>query len=730
MASSSRGDPWPSEAWPASQPPPYSTFAENAPGPGNLQKKPTLLYADPRQSSAQSLSPSSLGDHDADGNRRRLLIIYIHGFYGNDQSFRSFPAHVHGYLKDALYDTHSVHSKIYPRYKTYKAIDIAVENFSAWLKPHEDPETDVVLVGHSMGGILAAEVALLQNKSPYNTHPFRHRILGTIAMDCPFLGLHPGIVVAGISSLFRSGDEPPPPPALGESSSSAMLTPTTSVTGSQLTQADSNSSYQIGQSPFMSPSTMSLSSQTSTPNVDPYFNAPFFNDAEFKERPFKQRLVRFVKKHSSEGIFGAAKSHILSHLEYGSCLADYPALHSRYNRIRALEDVDDLQTIRKQQPNGAGPPLARVRFVNYFTISTGRPKKEKPTTPPADDTHTPPTERSSLENDQLAAPGSDELDRTSRSSTPAIQVDPPADADKKTVVPAHGTTEANEPSSEQKATSSTDALGHFAEESQTSLGQVSSIQEEAKLPAIPEAPPKPTPPDLSRYPDDDSRRQAEKEAKRELKAYEQAVKNREKAVQERQKLLEKRRKKSEKERAKLDKEAEKQRAKDEKEKEKHRQKETPEPATTEQQHQQQPPALPPRASSPADFDSPQTPNTDHHDLVPDHEAPALRSISPIPESDTEMPPIQAEAERVEASKPLKERKFCVVPRRNDPAWVSVFMRDMDEVGAHCGLFIAEAPHYDGLVGDFGQRIVGWVHEDMSKKAILRLAEETDDLGLD
>jgi pimeloyl-ACP methyl ester carboxylesterase len=161
MASSSRGDPWPSEAWPASQPPPYSSLADDPPGPGRLQKQATFLYADPRQSSSQSLSPSSIGDPDADNERRRLLVIYIHGFYGNDQSFRSFPAHVHGYLKDALYDTHSVHSKIYPRYKTYKAIDIAVENFSAWLKPHEDPETDVVLVGHSMGGILAAEVALL-----------------------------------------------------------------------------------------------------------------------------------------------------------------------------------------------------------------------------------------------------------------------------------------------------------------------------------------------------------------------------------------------------------------------------------------------------------------------------------------------------------------------------------------------------------------------------------------
>lgn len=85
----------------------------------------------------------------------------MHGFYGNDQSFRSFPAHLHALLASSLAETHVIHSKIYPRYKTYRAIEIARDNFSAWLEPHESPTTDVVLVGHSMGGLLAAEVVLM-----------------------------------------------------------------------------------------------------------------------------------------------------------------------------------------------------------------------------------------------------------------------------------------------------------------------------------------------------------------------------------------------------------------------------------------------------------------------------------------------------------------------------------------------------------------------------------------
>lgn len=113
---------------------------------------------DPRSSSTQSLVPS-ISDHDE--HRRTLLIVYIHGFMGNDSSFRSFPAHVHHYLKAALAETHVIHSKIYPRYKTYKAIDVARENFSKWLEPHESETTDVILIGHSMGGLLAADVVLI-----------------------------------------------------------------------------------------------------------------------------------------------------------------------------------------------------------------------------------------------------------------------------------------------------------------------------------------------------------------------------------------------------------------------------------------------------------------------------------------------------------------------------------------------------------------------------------------
>lgn len=145
-------------------------YSQQVSGLVNSSERPVSelpLSTDPRTSSTQSLVPSASGD----GSLRTLLMVYIHGFYGNDQSFQSFPAHVHSLLVTLLSESHVVHSKIYPRYKTYRAIEVARDKFSAWLEPHESPTTDVILVGHSMGGLLAAEVALMVKLPHHSESP-------------------------------------------------------------------------------------------------------------------------------------------------------------------------------------------------------------------------------------------------------------------------------------------------------------------------------------------------------------------------------------------------------------------------------------------------------------------------------------------------------------------------------------------------------------------------------
>ncbi|RYP27199.1 hypothetical protein DL767_007792 [Monosporascus sp. MG133] len=325
-----------------------------------------IFPKDPRISSAHSLVPSPSEYRNSE--KRRLLVVYIHGYQGTDTSFQSFPAHVHHFLKRALADTHVVHSKIYPRYKTYKAIDIARDNFSAWLEPHESPTTDVVLVGHSMGGLLNAEIVLMPSRTPYTTGYFRHRILGTVNLDAPFLGLHPGIIISGISSLFRPKQKP-----ARESTTELDSSPGTSGITSP------NSSTYSGFSAL----TPAVSTPSAEPRpglqgfpfpamtFDPNFNPAFSNDVRLQDRGWVQNVVHFVKKHHAEGLIDAATHHFMSHLEYGSTLLDFNCLKSRYESLRKLEDIDDL---KQQFPYGP----RQVRFIQYYTMCYGFPKKRKP----------------------------------------------------------------------------------------------------------------------------------------------------------------------------------------------------------------------------------------------------------------------------------------------------------------------------------------------------------------
>ena len=107
-------------------PPPYS---EVAPTYHSQPLSHSWSSQDPRSSSMQSLVPHS----SSEGNGiRTLLLVYIHGFMGNETSFQSFPAHVHNLLTVKLKETHVVHSKIYPKYKSRKDVKFARDSFSEW----------------------------------------------------------------------------------------------------------------------------------------------------------------------------------------------------------------------------------------------------------------------------------------------------------------------------------------------------------------------------------------------------------------------------------------------------------------------------------------------------------------------------------------------------------------------------------------------------------------------
>ncbi|APA07848.1 hypothetical protein SS1G_00550 [Sclerotinia sclerotiorum 1980 UF-70] len=630
---------------------------------------------DPRSSSTHSLVPS---ESNRDG-RRKLLLIYIHGFLGNETSFQSFPAHVHNLLTITLQETHIIHTKVYPRYKSRKAINFARDDFSNWLEPHEDSLTDIILLGHSMGGILSSEVVLQPPSAPAN-RLFRHRILGTISFDTPYLGMHPGVVLSGIGSLFRPAPEPP-------SSRSGSLSPngasSPSMNGPASTASladtlsDSNTTYQEidGQS---------MTSLAMPPSNDKFYNAPFFNDIRIPERKGFDNFLHFVNKHAEGvgitaklgGLTSATSQYFVSHIEFGSCLADYPGLMNRYSKIRALEDVDELAGGSNFVNQNQTP---RRRFINYYTASTGRPRKPRNSA----------VEESLHDNASLKAGMSNlSLDHseTQPSTSEESQITTDINLDLANGIHmqqvgeqmqdlgnSSGVQEGAPRSPELRQIDSMPieedepvpiaGLLH-AEETESSDTTPQKAPTEPPLPPIPNTPTEPEPMNFDLYTDKDSRKVAEKEHKRIVKAYNQALKDRESALKDRRKLMEKREKKARKDEEKQLKAQGKQRSKEEKEEEKRQ-------ATLNSK--------------------------------------SSKGKENVPKVEPKM------------EKPKKDKKFCVLPPESegqkDACWIRIYMEGVDEIGAHCGLFFP-GPQYESLVGDVGERIETWVKEDAAKRAVL------------
>ncbi|KAF1927800.1 uncharacterized protein M421DRAFT_175684 [Didymella exigua CBS 183.55] len=169
--------------------------------------------------------------------QKTILLCFIHGFKGGDDTFGTFPSHLKALLQHALPKV-TVLTITYPKYETRGDLHECVGRFKEWLQdkvidlevanatpsPTVDPSVRTILVGHSMGGIVAAETlrrilaeqpvpSLQRSQTDAETAPqglaegstlmFPY-IQGLLAFDTPFLGIAPGVVAHGAEKHWNT----------------------------------------------------------------------------------------------------------------------------------------------------------------------------------------------------------------------------------------------------------------------------------------------------------------------------------------------------------------------------------------------------------------------------------------------------------------------------------------------------------------------------------------------
>lgn len=83
------------------------------------------------EASYLSDQPPIAARSDSNG-RRKVLLVYIHGFMGNETSFQSFPRQVHEDLCRRLAGTFTATTIMHPKYKCRKKIEFARDELVSW----------------------------------------------------------------------------------------------------------------------------------------------------------------------------------------------------------------------------------------------------------------------------------------------------------------------------------------------------------------------------------------------------------------------------------------------------------------------------------------------------------------------------------------------------------------------------------------------------------------------
>ncbi|KAI1407742.1 hypothetical protein F5Y13DRAFT_195093 [Hypoxylon sp. FL1857] len=152
---------------------------------------------------------------------RTLLLCFIHGFKGDDDTFRMFPDDLKEQVASKLPD-HNVESIVYPKYETKGELGQCCATFLSWLKekvmdvrkahsekpwPPHDRDVGVILVAHSMGGFVASDTLCLtlneRIAQGQEGAPIFPLIQGILTFDTPYNGLARSMFVYGAFSNYQ-----------------------------------------------------------------------------------------------------------------------------------------------------------------------------------------------------------------------------------------------------------------------------------------------------------------------------------------------------------------------------------------------------------------------------------------------------------------------------------------------------------------------------------------------
>ncbi|KAG4412553.1 hypothetical protein IFR04_014304 [Cadophora malorum] len=153
---------------------------------------------------------------------KTLLLCFIHGFKGDEETFFEFP----DALKKSVSEKSphlNVQTRVYPKYETRGDLAACVETFREWLQDQVtdlerdaatpsailEPSVGVILVAHSMGGFVAADAlfSVLDNRPVSNVpgqklmFPLIH---GVLTFDTPFNGLSRSMFAYGAFSQYQN----------------------------------------------------------------------------------------------------------------------------------------------------------------------------------------------------------------------------------------------------------------------------------------------------------------------------------------------------------------------------------------------------------------------------------------------------------------------------------------------------------------------------------------------